>query len=611
VPFCFDLGRGDLQGLGYSYVYVDETTLRDGLVNDYPVLWDTGTFLMDQETVDNLKKYVESGGTYVLLQETGRHTYTQRDAWPITQLTGFEVESIRPMDGTLSIMTEQNLLPGLEGKAYYNRGKSIDYSDYNYADKCIALKPVAAGTQVIARYDDGAIAIGMRQLGKGRVIVLGSPFWRDSYDKEGIWWSGKKQNDFLQSIFKGLGIEPLATADTTRVWREHYLATNGTEEFLILHNPYDEPVTFSTTWKTVYPAGQLYDPKNNQKIPCKVQGRSVTLDGLTLTGRETLIVATQPHKSAKQAVEDWFDVLSKYWRPSEPGVILSRPDLPVYELRLANKLKGKILRQSEIADLPKVPNDMKHGDCQSPEILADNPDQNRHCVFEVKFTTPTGWREQDQVSLYIRSMTIGIGNIIGPIDAWVNGKKVLNQAKAAASGYNLLNGGAQVDISKYLSRESENTLVFMTGSYGFAGEVFIQMRPSPIDQISIAGQWQLQTDADSGLSPIQLPGEFNGLYAYTNFEVPNDWKNDHVFVNLDVNGNFDKFAINEKMIFHPVNFGNSHIKYMDVTPWIKFGKSNRLTLFTLSAMQRWAPGKLHLEQVQIQRIKSSLKVYKD
>jgi hypothetical protein len=602
VPYCFDLGRGDLQGLGFSYVYVDESTVRDGLVKDYPVVWDTGTWIMDQKTVDGLKKYVEGGGTYILLQETGRHTTTKRDAWAVSDLTGFTVAEERPMSGTLSILYDQPLFKKLAGRTFYNRGKSIDYSDYNYADRCFALKPLAKDTQVIARYEDGAVAIGMRKLGKGRVIVLGSPFWRDSYDQGGMWWPGESQSDFIEDLLTQLGVAPVATADTRKVWREHYLATNGTEEYLILHNPYDEAVTFSTEWKTLRPAGRLFDPKNGKIIPGVVDGRSVRLDKLSLAPRETLIVATQPVKAPDEAVREWFADLAKFWRPSAPGEVLKRPALPLYELRLADKLSGKVLTPTEAAALPTVPEGLQLGACQSFEAFKATPDKDRRCVLATRFATPAAWEPGDTVNLYIRGWSGGYG---GSVDAWLNGEKIFSQVNTSARGYGQLTDGARAEVGRLLKRDGDNQLVFTTGPNGFAGEVDVEMRPAPVETFEVAGTWQLQRDANSGLAPVTLPGEMEGLYAATSFKLPTDWKGDRVFVSLDVEGSYTAFAVNEKMVFHQLHSG-LFVRYMDVTPWVKFGDDNRLMLVTLAAAQNWAPGKLKVNKVSVQRVKSRL-----
>jgi hypothetical protein len=601
LAFNLDLGRGDLLSLGYSYVYVDESTFRDGLVDDYPVVWDTGTAVMDLDTIARVRNYVENGGTYVMLQDTARHTSLQGDAWPAEALTGFRVREVRPMTGTLAIMNEQPLFTRLAGKVFDNRGVSIDYSNYNFADKCLALEPVADGTTVLARYDDGAIAMGMRSLGKGRVVVLGSPFWRDSYDEAGVWWPGEKQNEFLEDILAGLGLKPLATADTHKVWREHYLATNGTEEFFFLHNPSKDPVTFSTEWTTLKPAGKLYDPKNGRQINGEVNGCSVKLSNLSLAPRETLIIATQPRKTPQEALADWSRDLFKFWRQSEPGVILERPALPLYELRLADKLFGKVLTPTEAEALPTPPQGTQLGACQSPEAFEDHPDPERRCVFHVSFTTPAEWNAQDSVKVYIR----GERHVAGRVDAWLNGTRIMTQAKTRARGYSALSGGAEAEISKLLKRDSDNVLVFTTGSDGFEGEVDVQMRPKPTEQVQVAGTWQVQRNADSGLTQTSLPGKMNGLYAFTDIEVPAGWQGDRIFADLDLEGSYTAFAINGKVIFHPITW-YAPVSYMDITPWVKCGQTNRLTIITLSAAKSWQPGELQVNSVSLQRVKPRL-----
>ena len=85
--------------------------------------------------------------------------------------------------------------------------------------------------------------------------------------------------------------------------------------------------------------------------------------------------------------------------------------------------------------------------------------------------------------------------------------------------------------------------------------------------------------------------------------IPANWKGDRVFVDLDLSGSYSAFAINEKMILHPLAFNIAPVRYMDVTPWVKFGEANRLTLITDAAARGWQPGKLDVKKVSIQRVK--------
>ena len=257
---------------------------------------------------------MEQGGTYVALQETGRHTMTEKDAWPIESLTGFHVKQIRPMGGFVSILPDQPMFTKLAGQNFENEGKSIDYSGYNFADKCIALEPVAPGTQALARYRDGAIAIGMRTLGKGRVIVLGSPFWRDSYDRAGMWWPGDGQNAFLQDLLTGLGLPPdvpgrhaESLAGPLRRQQRH-----GRIPAALQSRATKTRRRSRRTGTLPVPITQIFDPKTGQTVDAKIDGSTAHLSQ-TLQPLETRILARQSQRPPADTVADWYAI----WR--RPG----------------------------------------------------------------------------------------------------------------------------------------------------------------------------------------------------------------------------------------------------------------------------------------------------
>ncbi|MDD5200066.1 MAG: hypothetical protein PHC88_09710 [Terrimicrobiaceae bacterium] len=620
VPLCFDIGRGDLQSIGYSNVYVDEEGVKKGLLKDYPIVWDTGSVMMDEATVAGLKKYVEEGGTFVALQETGRDTFTRRDAWPISDLTGYKVREQRPMTGAVFILAEQPIFKRLAGRNFYNRGKSIDYSDFNYADKCFALDPVAPDTTALARYDDGSIAIGMRKLGKGRVITLASPFWRDSYDKGGMWWPGEGQSEFLEDLLGGLGVKPLAKADTHDVWREHFLANNGTEEYLALFNPNDTPRTFTVEWNTVKPAAALYDPKNGEKIRGVINGNTVKIEKITLDGLETRIVAAQPATTPGDAVHHWFKQLALWWRPSAPGEILTRPALPSYVIQLADRMKGRVVSADELqkldpAALSKKPApgagfELYAG--QSAEEFRGKPDDQRRIVLQCPLEIPKNWSPRDRIELIVNRVAVGGDSAAaGVVDAYINGTKVLSQANAATPGRRAfdvaaMEDGAVADIGKVIDFHGTNALCVVAGQNGFVGEIKLRRKPPVAEEIEVKGTFQVQLDADSGVGQAAVPGVVKGLYAWKNdVEVPSSWKGSRVFIELNVAniGEYEAFAINDKVIFHPVNFGTSKpVTWMDITPWVKFGGPNRLTLISKNATKNWTPGAPEYKSIQLQRV---------
>jgi len=605
IPYTFDLGRGDLQSIGYSYVYIDETSLAAGLAKDYPVLWDTGSAIMDASTVANLKSYVENGGTYVAIQDTGRHTRTRRDAWPISALTGFRVQEIRPMTGgTITILKDQPLFSKLAGRSFENRGRSVDYSDYNFADKCLVLDPVEPGVQVLARYQDGTIAAGMRQLGKGRAITLGSPFWRDSYDKLGYWHPGDGQSAFLEDILAGIGLHPLCASDNRQIWREQYLANNGTEDYLVLWNQSDKPQTANLTWQMAHPAATLYDPKNGAQTPASSTAGATGIKSVSFKPYETIILAAQRERAPQECVSDWFNHLALWERPSAPGVAVQRPDVPLYQIELSDSVSGVVVSAGDYASLDLAAISRGSGVALAwqsdlrlvdSELLGIAAPPSGHTVYRVPIDLPATWQAGDHYFFKFIPVPGTRGATIG---LYLNGEKlpdmpITNQTTA------------RIDISSHLLAGKPNMLIMSGPPAGSVGRLVIERQPRALDSIEVSGQFDIQATEDSGLAPTTLPGLFKGLFANkNNVTVPASWQGSRVFIRIATAGNpaqYGGFAINDKVVFHPLD-GNSRVTYMDITPWVKLGTPNRLLLLPLDAARAWKPGQLEIERITLERV---------
>lgn len=73
---------------------VTENDFRRGNARKYRVIVDSNTSIMDEELLGEIEKYVREGGTFITLAQTGRHTPTQKDSWPIERLSGYHVSRI-------------------------------------------------------------------------------------------------------------------------------------------------------------------------------------------------------------------------------------------------------------------------------------------------------------------------------------------------------------------------------------------------------------------------------------------------------------------------------------------------------------------------------------
>ena len=85
-----------------------------GLTKPYKIIVDTNTSIMDEKFVDKIEKWVCAGGIFVTYGETGRHSTTEMDSWPIARLTGYKVTAIEPLDenGKVKEWKRFTLAPG-------------------------------------------------------------------------------------------------------------------------------------------------------------------------------------------------------------------------------------------------------------------------------------------------------------------------------------------------------------------------------------------------------------------------------------------------------------------------------------------------------------------
>ena len=180
---------------------------------------DDNLCVVEESDVDALEAYVKQGGTLILNQRSGRDTYLKPGTWPIRKLTGCE-PAIRPQEGTLTFEPSPSILKSYAGKTFQNYGEVVDWQQRNYFDDSISLELKEKDIEVIARYQDGKPAIVVRTLGAGKVVVLGSSFYRKSSDVSGFYVGSDEQTAFLQALFTDLGVQPLVTSGEGRLWSE-------------------------------------------------------------------------------------------------------------------------------------------------------------------------------------------------------------------------------------------------------------------------------------------------------------------------------------------------------------------------------------------------------
>ncbi len=334
-----DIGRGDIQQAHFSYVYTSEREIADGLINNYKILIDDNFHALNPEDVDHLQAWVEAGGALVLNQRSGRDSYLQgNNTWPIAKLLGC-TPTIRPQTGTVKFEDNPVILKAYAGKSFNNAGESIDWQKYNYFADSIALDATASDVSIVARYDDGKPAIIVRTVGKGRVVVLGSAFYRKTSDDHGYYNGSPDEIAFYDHLFTDLEAAPVVESSSDKLWSERFISNNGSTEMLILGNQSGTtPLqSASATWDLGFHPRRVFDPANGSDLDYRIDGNKVVIDKLDLEPHEMRYLAVERSDwGADETVKHWLARQSDLWHaitipaatpPVEPLHAISFPGL--------------------------------------------------------------------------------------------------------------------------------------------------------------------------------------------------------------------------------------------------------------------------------------------
>jgi hypothetical protein len=242
TPWNYDIGRGELQSIGQSYLYVDDDGIEDGKINGFKVMIDCGNEIISEEHVALIKAWVEKGGVFISYPFTGKSTPLKANSWPMAALTGSKIKEKAVRPGYVPKVVfpkDTKFFPSFAGQTIHGAKRRIHQNDF-------ALEIVSNDSMPILTWEDGRIAATARRMGKGLVVHLGSMFWRGSEDIKGIW---KPQDDveraFLRDILAAVG-QPKALVETNNklILAQPYRSHDGLNLVSVLCN-FSEEETFS------------------------------------------------------------------------------------------------------------------------------------------------------------------------------------------------------------------------------------------------------------------------------------------------------------------------------------------------------------------------------
>jgi len=556
--------------------FLTESDFDRGNAAACKVVIDTNTSIMDEKLLGDIEKYVRDGGIFVTFVQTGRHSPTRPNSWPISKLTGYDVLTIEKFDAKGNSTYDLNdpgatraqpLIPAPGQQIYLNQEA---WMKTRYVTG-LRMKKAAADVQDLVLWQDGTVAIGMRKVGKGAIIEFGAK-------NNGQPWLGIDTAAIIP-ILKWAGVKP-NTVDAAlddpkaqnlgQYFFREYVSNNGLYNISALWNPSrTETIKATLTFKENIPA-VAWDVDTGKELPVQ-DGK---LGGLTLDPQQTRMFLT-PRNQITEAPEDWFALQRQWWRAAQPitkpfAAPSNRFVLPLDEdwswHPMGDKDDPQQLMALDSSSWPKL------------RLGAWNtvPEREtiKHGFLRRSFTIPGEWNN-GRVELWIQSTGYAFSDK-GRV--WLDGAPVSSWlSESNISG---------MDFTKTLKPGTIHTLAVEVMSKGeltgVIANAWFNYVPKPEGTIDMAGEWTTcKDDLFHDTGKVALPGVYEANSLWRTINVPKEDENKTVMLAMEAGRPFHVFINGMMVRYSCSNVPTTDARVgLNITPWIRFGQDNRIHMIS-------------------------------
>ncbi|HJH02494.1 MAG TPA: hypothetical protein K8W19_00530 [Victivallis vadensis] len=536
--WSWDVSRGELQAAGRTVNLADPSDFeKDRAGAWFDVVFDAASELLTDGEIAGIERFCRNGGTFIAMHETGKHSPERGWSWPVSKLNGLRVVGrSRGGWGKLRFSKEQELWPELRGREIDAWGVVYDWTGADVTGSSLGMEPAASDVEVIAEWADrkpgeGRIAIAARKIGKGRIITLGSTFWREARDRSGRFETDPAARPYLAQLLDALKVPRSSynngakgTADIfSERWRSKnglydlYLAAKvndkeGVRDVALTFAAPDRPQTLREVTANGHPA-----------TPFRYEGGKLTLAGLSFEPMQLRMFAA-PRRDIARAPLAWLKSLEQRW--------YRLPEIPADELPPPEVADGNTVSLADgwqmtvggpvWGEAPPPDHDWKAGRTVKlgAYLTMGVPDEEAVTHFRREFTVPASWRGR-RASLVFASQYWFYG--IEPQGRlWVNGKPapVEQPFGDRTNGCFMfdLTPGEKVVLELEVNGALRHKEQLRSRPSGVTGLFFLQSDPVPLKTVPVTG-WRAAREVNV-LSPFdgKQPGGF--LYLETVFQTP-------------------------------------------------------------------------------------------
>lgn len=514
-----------------------------GYADAYKVIIDSNTSVMDPDLVARIEKWVNAGGIFITWGQTGRHTSVQKDAWPISALTGYKVTDIDPKQRKLQLADGQQIL-------------NADGAWNTKSARGLTLQKQASDCTDLLTWDDGTTAIGLRHLGKGYVVAVGPEFG-----------FGEALNLF-ENVLDWAKIERIP-ATAPNVLMRHFVSNNGLYDIWAMWNSKQTPISTTLTFRNGLHLDSAWDVKTAQPIALQ-QGPDGPSMPVNLDSWVTQVVMT-PRHAITTAPADWFTLQRGWWRGSgDPGAPIAKfkskytLDLqPDWSFKM---LDGDASQGATLAD-PKL--DDSSWEKRPLGIFSFSPHKgDLHAMFRRSFTVPGDWTN-GPVTLWL-SEWHGVG-YLDHGQAYLDGNPISTKAIFGDGFDGALKPGSTHTLAVEIW--GPNPVV------GTPASVWLNYRPDASEHQDLAGDWAPAFDGLSYTSPIAVPGTYKGMTLRRTVKLDSSHAGQTAVLRVSAtDAGIYGVIVNGTWIsrFHHHIGSDFDIA---ITPYLKSGRDNEIVLF--------------------------------
>ncbi len=595
-PWNWDIGRGEIQSAHYDYGYVSEREIENGTAAPYPVIFDAGSDIMDEETVDALRRYVEAGGTFVALHCTGRSDPLAANSWPLSKLTGFKVTAAGK-EGDIRFTDNLPVFKGWEGKQFKAKGIALDWKKNDVANGTgVVLRPEQPGTKALALWEDGSIAVGMREFGKGRVIVLGASFWRDGQDINGR-WVPNGVNAFFDRLLPDLGVNKDIDASSNKIWVRKVTTKNGLQNWLIATNANERDnndVTSDLSLKVDSTPDVVLDMVSGKAVEFKSRpGVWIGIPSVQSGKYETNVFAVKRAATGADALPVWWGEKLKYWSKSPEE--LTNTAVPTADAAAAPEAiqfdnwsfkadpDGSIAKNDAWAKTGFDAAAWKTMSSGSWKLLdPELKDYTGIGLYRKEFKIPAAWKGHVVTLNLLDHAACGKGVFS------VNGTNVYEFKDG--SFHRELHPFLNFDISGLLNFDGTNTLsVKVEGGKelsGICGAVWIAPERTLAPSLDLNGPWTCVMKDFITTKEAAIPGEMFGRHLRREVDIPAEWAGKQIFLHMETASNWcGCVMVNGQPKTQTASLKPFATRLeLNLTPFIKPGQRNVLELWPMHSI---------------------------